>query len=176
MSNGDVSWNSNHVVCWFVRRQNQGEGWMGVVTPDVHLKSFSNVFRRLKPNKDIEEFYLDCHWRIQACARDARPVGVQSKFFHFHAVFGKKIQNNRSRLAHPFWELAPPPRKILDPPLIVIYLCLHDNQLLTAIGSYVVKLPKDRGFVTTELTWIIGTFSGSDVRACPIGYPNMAIM
>ena len=27
-----------------------------------------------------------------------------SKFFHFHAVFGRK-----NRLAHPLWELAPPP-------------------------------------------------------------------
>ena len=36
----------------------------------------------------------------------------RSKLFHFHAVFGKK-----KCLAHPHWELAPPPRKILDPPL-----------------------------------------------------------
>ena len=27
-----------------------------------------------------------------------------SEFFHFHAVFGRK-----NRLAHPLWELAPPP-------------------------------------------------------------------
>ena len=36
--------------------------------------------------------------------RDAPPSG--SKFFHFHAVFGKQLQNNR--LAHPPWELAAP--------------------------------------------------------------------
>ena len=32
----------------------------------------------------------------------ARDSSSRSKFFHFHAVFGKK------RLAHPLWELAPP--------------------------------------------------------------------
>ena len=30
------------------------------------------------------------HWRIQGGARDAPPWG--SKFFHFHVVFGKKIE------------------------------------------------------------------------------------
>ena len=32
------------------------------------------------------------------------PPPPGSKFFHFHAVFGQK-----NRLAHPLWELAPPP-------------------------------------------------------------------
>ena len=48
---------------------------------------------------------ITVHWRIQGGGRDA-PSG--SKFFHFHAVFCKKMQNNR--LAHPL-------RKILDLPL-----------------------------------------------------------
>ena len=47
---------------------------------------------------------------LRGGAKDA-PQG--SKFFHFHAVF---VQKNRS--AHPLWELAPPPGKILDPPLV----------------------------------------------------------
>ena len=49
-------------------------------------------------------------------ARDATPL--VSKFFDFHAVFGK---NNR--LAHPLWELAP--RKILDPPLVCDRPCRY---------------------------------------------------
>ena len=41
---------------------------------------------------------------------------MRSKFFHFHAVFGKNLQNNR--LTHQIWELTPSSlRKTLDPPL-----------------------------------------------------------
>ena len=43
-------------------------------------------------------------------ARDARPL--ESKFFHFHAVFRKSLQNN-STLG-----VGAPLRKILDPPLV----------------------------------------------------------
>ena len=48
-------------------------------------------------------------------ARDAPPG---SKFFHFHAVFGK--QNG-----HTHFGSCPPPRKIFDPPLFTSrnYLC-----------------------------------------------------
>ena len=42
------------------------------------------------------------HWRIQG----------GSKFFHFHAVFGKKLKNNST-----FGSWPPPPGEILDPPL-----------------------------------------------------------
>ena len=38
-----------------------------------------------------------------------------SKFFHFHAVFGKNVKNNSN-----FGSWRPPPGKILDPPLIVL--------------------------------------------------------
>ena len=52
------------------------------------------------------------HWRIQGGgARDARPPWG-SKFFHFHAVFGKKLKNNST-----FGSWRPPLGKILDPPL-----------------------------------------------------------
>ena len=52
------------------------------------------------------------HWRIQGGgARDARPPG--SKFFHFHAVFGKKLKNNST-----FGSWCTPLGKILDPPLL----------------------------------------------------------
>ena len=44
-------------------------------------------------------------------ARDARPPWW-SKFFHFHAVFGKKLKNNST-----FGSWRPPLGKILDPPL-----------------------------------------------------------
>ena len=54
-------------------------------------------------NKHSDNF---CSGGSKGGARDARPP-LGSKFFHFHAVFGRK-----NRLAHPFWELAPPPGKI----------------------------------------------------------------
>ena len=47
-------------------------------------------------------------------ARDARPPWG-SKFFHFHAVFGKKLKNNST-----FGSWRPPLGKILDPPLITV--------------------------------------------------------
>ena len=47
-------------------------------------------------------------------ARDARPP-LGSKFFHFHAVFGKNVKNNSN-----FGSWRPPLGKILDPPLILI--------------------------------------------------------
>ena len=48
-------------------------------------------------------------------ARDARPPWG-SKFFHFHAVFGKKLRNNSI-----FGSWRPPLGKILDPPLLSDY-------------------------------------------------------
>ena len=45
-------------------------------------------------------------------ARDARPPPWGSKFFHFHAVFGKNVKNNSN-----FGSWCPPLGKILDPPL-----------------------------------------------------------
>ena len=61
-------------------------------------KMFSENCMKMKLDRE--------HWWIQGSgARGARsPLGT--KFFHFHAVFGKKkLPNNR--LAHPLWELAP---------------------------------------------------------------------
>ena len=46
-------------------------------------------------------------------ARDAPPLG--SKFFHFHAVFDKKLKNNSI-----FGSWRPPLGKILDPPLLPV--------------------------------------------------------
>ena len=55
--------------------------------------------------------------------RQGRAPPPRSKFFHFHAVFGRK-----NKLAHPLWELPPPPKgKPLDPPL-TWPLC-HERQL-----------------------------------------------
>ena len=48
-------------------------------------------------------------------ARDARPPWG-SKFFHFHAVFGKNVKNNSN-----FGSWRPPLGKILDPPLYYIH-------------------------------------------------------
>ena len=53
------------------------------------------------------------HWRIQGGARDARPPW-ESKFFHFHAVFGKILKNNGN-----FGSWRTPLGKILDPPLVL---------------------------------------------------------
>ena len=52
------------------------------------------IFKDLKNSTPV----ADLHSKIL----DARPPWG-SKFFHFHAVFGRK-----NRLAHPLWELAPP--------------------------------------------------------------------
>ena len=57
-------------------------------------------------------------------ARDARPPRG-SKFFHFHAVFGKNVKNNSN-----FGSWRPPPGKILNPPLYV-----------AAFGSFVPPDP-----------------------------------
>ena len=58
-------------------------------------------------------------------ARDARPPWG-SKFFHFHAVFGKKLKNNST-----FGSWRPPPGKILDPPLI--HPAKWDNFVMTVV-------------------------------------------
>ena len=42
------------------------------------------------------------------------PLPPGSKFFHFHAVFGKKLKNNSTFGS---WRTPPPPGKSLDPPL-----------------------------------------------------------
>ena len=65
--------------------------------------------------------FRDCVLTRCALADPRRAPGTRplvSKFFDFHAVFGK---NNR--LAHPLWELAP--RKILDPPLVCDRPCRY---------------------------------------------------
>ena len=53
------------------------------------------------------------HWRIQGGAPGTRAPPWGSKFFHFHAVFGKNVKNNSN-----FGSWRPPPGKILDPPLV----------------------------------------------------------
>ena len=53
------------------------------------------------------------HWWIQGGAPGTRPPGG-SKFFHFHAVFGKNLKNNRN-----FGSWRTPLGKILDPPLVL---------------------------------------------------------
>ena len=50
------------------------------------------------------------HWRIQG-GRQERLPPWGSKFFHFHAVFGKNLKNNRN-----LGEMG----KILDPPLVYV--------------------------------------------------------
>ena len=60
-------------------------------------------------------------------ARDARPPWG-SKFFHFHAVFGKNLKNNSNFGS---WGA---PGKILDPPLNTIEL--RQNQSLTIMNSH----------------------------------------
>ena len=53
------------------------------------------------------------HWRIQG-GRQGRVSPPGSKFFHFHAVFGKKLKNNST-----FGSRRIPLGKILDPPLFI---------------------------------------------------------
>ena len=47
--------------------------------------------------------------------RQGRAPPWGSKFFHFHAVFGKKLKNNSI-----FGSWRPPLGKILDPPLLIL--------------------------------------------------------
>ena len=51
--------------------------------------------------KQIAKYLTVPSGRSKGGTRDVLPL--RSKFFNFHAVFGKKI-----RLVHPLWELAPP--------------------------------------------------------------------
>ena len=76
---------------------------------------------------------LNPHWQIscfsvvetiggskggrQGCA----PPPWGSKFFHFHAVFGKNVKNNSN-----FGSWRPPPGKILDPPLETAYFSAQE--------------------------------------------------
>ena len=61
----------------------------------------------------LQYTWADPRWGVRHASSPS-----ESKFLHFHVVFGKKLQNNR--LAHPLWKLVPPPlRKILDPPLML---------------------------------------------------------
>ena len=58
---------------------------------------------------------IPTHWQIQGGTWDMRPpLGLNS--FILCGFRQKNLQNNR--LAHLLWEL-PPPRKILDPPMIL---------------------------------------------------------
>ena len=59
-------------------------------------------------------------------ARDARPPWG-SKFFHFHAVFGKNVKNNSN-----FGSWRPPLGKILDPPLLLL-ASLHTTSFLVVV-------------------------------------------
>ena len=60
-------------------------------------------------------------------ARDVRPPWG-SKFFHFHAVFGKNVKNNSN-----FGSWRPPPGKILDPPLLNIVFISYEEKLFNMI-------------------------------------------
>ena len=63
----------------------------------------------------FDEFTLVIsHWRIQG-GRQGRAPPPGSKFFHFHAVFGKNLKNNSN-----FGSWRTPLGKNLDPPLLMI--------------------------------------------------------
>ena len=60
---------------------------------------------------------IPSHWRIQGGRQGRAPPPPRgSKFFHFHAVFGKKLKNNSI-----FGSWRPPLGKILDPPLLLVF-------------------------------------------------------
>ena len=54
---------------------------------------------------------------LRGVAGTCTPPGGPNSFI-FMQFSAKKLQNNR--LAHPFWELAHPLGKILDPPLLLV--------------------------------------------------------
>ena len=64
-------------------------------------------------------YYMNIYLRVIELADPRGAPGTRapppppgSKFFHFHAVFGKNVKNNSN-----FGSWRPPPGKILDPPL-----------------------------------------------------------
>ena len=79
------------------------------------------------------------HWRIQGGAPGTRAPPWGSKFFHFHAVFGKNVKNNSN-----FGSWRPPLGKILDPPLNIVCIVKRKsiqtspNKILA--GIYVLAL------------------------------------
>ena len=58
------------------------------------------------------EYDKQYHWRIQGGRQGRAPPPWGTKFFHFHAVFGKNLKNNSN-----FESWRTPLGKILDPPL-----------------------------------------------------------
>ena len=64
-------------------------------------------------SKDKNDSSYFNHWRIQG-GRQGRAPPRGSKFFHFHAVFGKNVKNNSN-----FGSWRSPLEKILDPPLLI---------------------------------------------------------
>ena len=77
--------------------------------------------------------YLSIGGSKGGCQGRAPPWG--SKFFHFHAVFGKNVKNNSN-----FGSWRPPLGKILDPPLLSIHNlvsthCLHTCILCVTMSS-----------------------------------------
>ena len=80
------------------------------------------------------------HWRIQGGVRDACPPWDPNSFI-FMQFSAKKLQNNR--LAHPLWELVPPLRKILDPPLPICLLDPSASLQGTDAGRVGLFRPRD---------------------------------
>ena len=75
--------------------------WKCTITIDAMLKFDGGV----DTNADVkcEQSIVLLHWRIQGGAPGTQaPPG--SKFFHFHAVFGKNVKNNSN-----FGSWRPPP-------------------------------------------------------------------
>ena len=96
VSNDDVIRNCNHILCWFVWRQNQGEWWVGIVTPDVHLKSFSKEFCYLKPHKigKISRWFI-CETR--------RPTAVCHKKLHSPVIKNWRYHLDYRHIFRKWW-------------------------------------------------------------------------
>ena len=88
--------------------------WLIIKLPRLPAQSFFTGKETSK--KEIIWFcYVNTYCALadpRGGARDARPPWG-SKFFHFHAVFGKNVKNNSN-----FGSWRPPLGKILDPPLL----------------------------------------------------------
>ena len=78
------------------------------------------------------------HWRIQG-GRQGRAPPWGSKFFHFHAVFGKKLKNNST-----FGSWRPPPPGE-NPGSATVYTLIHARLDGVSVQAKVIAKPSFHG-------------------------------
>ena len=107
------------------------------------LVGFTVAFRKKEEEKKHRSVEVGLLYQKQSALADPRGVpGMHapwgSKFFHFHAIYGKNLKNNSN-----FGSWRTPLVKILDPPLVwnitnaYMWLCTHmpSTRILTQLMS-----------------------------------------